>query len=82
VRGKLVFHLFAGLAEFERDVIKERTAAGLAARARGRKGGRPRVMDAKKVTMAKALQANASLSVAQICQQLGVSQTTFYRYAR
>jgi DNA invertase Pin-like site-specific DNA recombinase len=79
--GKLVFHLFAALAEFERDIIKERTAAGLvAARARGRKGGRPKVMDSKKVAMAQALRADPNLSVAEICQQLGVSETTFYRY--
>jgi DNA invertase Pin-like site-specific DNA recombinase len=81
--GKLVFHLFGALAEFERDVIKERTNAGLAAaRARGRKGGRPKVMDAKKVAMVKALRADPALSVPQICGQLGVSQTTFYRYMR
>jgi DNA invertase Pin-like site-specific DNA recombinase len=81
--GKLVFHLFGALAEFERDVIKERTNAGLAAaRARGRRGGRPKVMDAKKVVMARTLRQNPSLSVAQICQQLGVSPTTFYRYTR
>jgi len=79
--GKLVFHLFAALAEFERDIIRERTAAGLvAARARGRKGGRPKVMDARKVAMARALRADPNLSVAEICQQLGVSETTFYRY--
>ena len=79
--GKLVFHLFAALAEFERDIIKERTAAGLvAARARGRKGGRPTVMDSKKVAMAKALRSDPNLSVAEICRQLGVSETTFYRY--
>jgi DNA invertase Pin-like site-specific DNA recombinase len=54
--GKLVFHLFSALAEFERDIIRERTQAGLqAARRRGRLGGRRRVMDAKKVEMAKAL---------------------------
>lgn len=79
--GKLVFHIFAALAEFERDIIKERTAAGLvAARARGRKGGRPKVMDSKKIAMANALRANPNLSVAEICNQLGVSETTFYRY--
>jgi DNA invertase Pin-like site-specific DNA recombinase len=81
--GKLVFHLFAALAEFERDIIRERTAAGLvAARARGRKGGRPTVMDAKKVAMAQALRSDPNLSVAEICRQLGVSETTFYRYTQ
>jgi len=79
--GKLVFHIFAALAEFERDIIRERTAAGLvAARARGRKGGRPKVMDTRKVAMAQALRSDPNLSVAEICQQLGVSETTFYRY--
>ncbi len=77
----MVFHIFAALAEFERDIIRERTAAGLvAARARGRKGGRPKVMDAKKVAMANALRADPNLPVAEICRQLGVSETTFYRY--
>jgi len=81
--GKLVFHIFAALAEFERNIIRERTAAGLvAARARGRKGGRPTVMDSKKVAMAQALRADVNLSVAEICQQLGVSETTFYRYTQ
>ena len=54
--GKLVFHIFSALAEFERAIIRERTQAGLkAARARGKHGGRPQAMDAKKITMAKAL---------------------------
>lgn len=79
--GKLVFHLFAALAEFERDLIRERTKAGLkAARARGKKGGRPKAMDEKKRAMAQRLREDPSLSVADICKQLGVSSATFYRY--
>jgi DNA invertase Pin-like site-specific DNA recombinase len=79
--GKLVFHLFASLAEFERDLICERTQAGLAAaRARGKKGGRPRVMDAKKVTLAQALCLDKQNSVKDICTTLGIGKTTFYRY--
>ena len=79
--GKLFFHLFGALAEFERDLIRERTQAGLvAARARGRKGGRPRVMDPKMAAMAKSLRENPDLSVAQICRRLNISATTLYRY--
>jgi DNA invertase Pin-like site-specific DNA recombinase len=60
--GKLVFHVFAALAEFERDLIRERTRAGLAAaRARGRKGGRPRVMDARKPAFARASRCRSRL---------------------
>jgi DNA invertase Pin-like site-specific DNA recombinase len=80
--GKLVFHLFAALAEFERDIIQERTSAGLAAaRARGRKGGRPKGMDEKKRKMALALRADPSRSVQEICETLRISRATFYRYA-
>jgi DNA invertase Pin-like site-specific DNA recombinase len=79
--GKLVFHVFSALAEFERDLIRERTNAGLAAaRARGRKGGRPRVMDEKKARAARAMRADTSLTVAEICAQLGISRMSFYRY--
>jgi DNA invertase Pin-like site-specific DNA recombinase len=82
--GKLIFHVFAALAEFERDVIRERTQAGLAAaRARGRRGGRPKVValsDAKKVAMAQALYNDKSNSIADICKTLRVSRATLYRY--
>jgi DNA invertase Pin-like site-specific DNA recombinase len=79
--GKLVFHVFAALAEFERDLIRERTRAGLAAaRARGRKGGRPRVMDARKVAMAVALYGARTHTPAEICAALRISKTTLYRY--
>lgn len=79
--GKLVFHIFGALAEFERDVMRERTQAGLAAaRARGRRGGRRRAMDDKKVTMAVSLLTNPETSVAEVCKTLKVSRATLYRY--
>ena len=78
--GKLVFHIFASLAEFERGLIRERTNAGLkAARARGRKGGRPKTMDEKKRAMAKTLMADTSNSIDEICKNLKVSRSTLYR---
>ena len=84
--GKLIFHVFAALAEFERDVIRERTQAGLtAARARGRRGGRPRaaaLSDAKKVAMARALYSDKGNSIADICKTLRVSRSTPYRYVK
>ena len=84
--GRLVFHVFAALAEFERDVIRERTQAGLAAaRARGRRGGRPRAAaldDARKVALARALYADTRHSIAEICRTLGVSRSTLYRYIK
>ena len=80
--GKLVFHIFGALAEFERDIIRERTQAGLqAARARGRLGGRPkREASSRKVAMAKALYADKTNSVQEICKALGISRATLYRY--
>ncbi len=80
--GKLVFHLFGSLAEFERDLIRERTQAGLvAARARGRQGGRPKKLGTPgKVAMARSLYADHSLSIGEICATLGVSKATLYRY--
>src|SRR3954447_3660238 len=79
--GKLVFHVFASLAEFERNLTRERTMAGLkAARARGRKGGRPRSLDEKKRAQAVTLHGDPTNSVADICRTLGVSRATLYRY--
>src|SRR3954453_21885648 len=82
--GKLIFHVFAALAEFERDVIRERTQAGLvAARARGRTGGHPRstgLNDAKKVALAQRLCENKNNSIDDICKTLRVSRATLYRY--
>jgi DNA invertase Pin-like site-specific DNA recombinase len=81
--GKLVFHLFGSLAEFERDLIRERTKAGLAsARARGRLGGRPKALDSKKAKIAASLLANRESSVAEICETLGVSKATLYRHIK
>jgi len=85
-QGRLVFNLFASLAEFEREVIRERTQAGLAAaRARGRKGGRPKGLsdDAeKKARAAEALYKEGQLSANEIAQNLGISKATLYKYLR
>ena len=79
--GKLIFHIFGALAEFERDIIRERTQAGLlAARARGKKGGRPKVLKDKKVAIAQALYNDKKHSIAEICQTLNISRATLYRY--
>jgi DNA invertase Pin-like site-specific DNA recombinase len=80
--GKLVFHIFGALAEFERDIIRERTNAGLqAARARGRLGGRPRALNSSsKVAMAQTLYADKTNSVSDICKTLNISRATLYRY--
>ncbi len=81
--GKLIFHVFGALAEFERDIIRERTLAGLAsARARGRVGGRPRKLSKKQVEMAKNLMKDVSIPIAEICSTLGVSKATLYRYIK
>ena len=78
--GKLIFHVFGALAEFERDIIRERTLAGLAAaRSRGRVGGRPRKLSKKQVEMAKNLMNDISIPIAEICETLGVSKATLYR---
>lgn len=77
--GKLVFHMFAALAEFERELIRERTLAGLeAARARGRHGGRPPALDAKQRKAALAMMKNRDMSVVEISRQFGVSRSTLY----
>lgn len=79
--GKLIFHIFGALAEFERDIIRERTQAGLqAARARGRLGGRPKVLDSKQANIAQALYQDKSHTISDICQTLHVSRATLYRY--
>jgi DNA invertase Pin-like site-specific DNA recombinase len=76
----LVFHVFAALAEFERDIIRERTGAGLdAARARGKKGGRPRKLDTKKKTQARTLYDDKANTIADICRTLRIGRTTLYR---
>lgn len=85
-QGRLVFNIFASLAEFERDLIIERTQAGLkAARARGRKGGRPKGLNdaaKKKAMAAEALYAKGNLSIKEITENLGISRATLYRYLR
>jgi DNA invertase Pin-like site-specific DNA recombinase len=78
--GRLMFHVFAALAEFERDLIRERTQAGLtAARARGRLGGRKPVMTTEKLTAARRMYTSQNLPVAEIARVLGVSRATLYR---
>jgi DNA invertase Pin-like site-specific DNA recombinase len=77
--GKLFLHIFGALAEFERELIRERTIAGLrAASLRGRKGGRPRLMDDNKIQQAKALH-QSQIPIMEICRTLGVSKGTLYR---
>ena len=78
--GKLTFHVFGALAEFERDVMRERTRAGLlAARKRGKKLGRPRSLSPEQVEMARSMLANPKLSARRVAEQLGVHRATLYR---
>lgn len=85
-QGRMVFGIFASLAEFERELIRERTQAGLkSARVRGRKGGRPKGMTQaaiEKAVIAEALYKNGSIPVKKIAEQLGISKTTLYLYLR
>lgn len=79
--GKLVFHVFAALAEFERSLIRERTHAGLAAaRARGRSGGRKPKLGEKQVREIKALLRDPEIQVAAVARQYGISRTTLYKH--
>jgi DNA invertase Pin-like site-specific DNA recombinase len=79
--GKLIFHVFGALAEFERQLIVERTKAGLAsARARGRKGGRPKALDEKEREVAVRLYNERKNSIKEICQILKISKPTLYNY--
>jgi len=81
--GRLFFHIFASIAEFERDLIRERVQAGLtAARQRGRLGGRPSIMDAKKLKMAETLYRDKNNTPADICKTLGISKATLYRHLK
>ena len=81
--GKLTFHLFGALAEFERNLIQERTQAGLAAaRARGRNGGRRKALDPDKRALAVDLYQKKELSVLKICELMGISKPTLYSYVR
>jgi DNA invertase Pin-like site-specific DNA recombinase len=79
--GKMIFGIFATLAEFERDLISERTRAGLAAaRARGRNGGRPRKMDAATIKMAMAAMLDQKTPAFEIAKRLGITTTCLYTY--
>jgi len=79
--GRLQLHLFAALAEFERELIRERSQAGReAARARGRKGGRPPLVTADKLAAAVAMRAHGELTMAQIAATLGVGRSTLYQH--
>jgi len=79
--GKLIFHIFGALAEFERNLIRERTQAGLqAARARGRKGGRPKSLNKDKQALAVKLYEEKKHTIKQICQMMGISKPTLYKY--
>lgn len=84
--GKFTFHIFAALAEFERDIIRERTKAGLAAaRARDRYGGRPKGLTQKAkhtAMLAERLYKEGDLSIREICEQLSISKGTLYNYLR
>ncbi len=78
--GKLIFHIFAALAEFERNLIRERTQAGLAAaRARGKKGGRPKSLSADNRPWQLSLTMR-NHTVKKICQMMGISKPTLYKY--
>jgi DNA invertase Pin-like site-specific DNA recombinase len=78
--GKLTFHVFAALSEFEADVLRERTRAGLAAaRDRGKKLGRPRALSPEQVEMARTMMTNPNLSARQVAEQMGVHRSTLYR---
>ncbi|CAM7146880.1 MULTISPECIES: recombinase family protein [Gammaproteobacteria] len=79
--GRMVFGIFATLAEFERDLIRERTVAGLAAaRARGRKGGRRFALTKAQVRLAQAAMTQRDTSVSDLCAELGIKRVTLYRY--
>jgi DNA invertase Pin-like site-specific DNA recombinase len=80
--GELIFNIFSALAQFERRLIQERTKAGLAAaRARGRNGGRPRVLSEEmRVLTVKKLYGDKSIPVSEICKTLHISRSTYYRY--
>lgn len=81
--GKLIFHIFGALAEFERNLIRERTMAGLSsARSRGRLGGRSNKLDNGKIAMLKKLYDSREHTIDEICRLMGISKPTFYRYLR
>ena len=77
--GKLIFHMFGAVAEFERDLILERTMAGLEA-ARSRRGGRKPAMDERKIALASKLMRDRDTPIFKVCEAVGVSRATLYRY--
>ncbi len=79
--GKLIFHIFGALAEFERNLIRERTAAGLqAARARGKFGGRPEKLCDNKISILRKMYESKQHTIKEICETMGISKPTLYRY--
>ena len=79
--GKLIFHIFASLAEFEKDIIRERTNAGLtAARIRGRRGGRPKMLNKKQIEVLKKLYYDRNTTVVDITKIFKISKKTLYNY--
>lgn len=81
INGKLIFHIFGSLAEFERDLIKERTTAGLqAARARGRLGGRPKTLDAKKIERLQKMYDSKQYQIGELLEMFSISRGTLYKY--
>ncbi len=81
--GKLIFHIFSALAEFEKDIIRERTNAGLqAARARSRLGGRPYILSPQKIARLKKLYDDRKNTVIEICKIFNISRPTFYNYLK
>lgn len=81
--GKLIFHIAGAFAEFERNIIRERTKAGLeSARARGRKGGRPKKINDNLIRLAKTMHANKEISINDIVKNLGVSRATFFNMVK
>ncbi len=81
--GKLIFHIFAALAEFEREIISERTKAGLkAARARGRFGGRPKKLNEQQTQMVKKMWRDHAITIEEICRSFDISRSTLYLYLK
>jgi DNA invertase Pin-like site-specific DNA recombinase len=81
--GKCMYYVASAFADMERDILMERTQAGLtAARARGRKGGRPRILSGKKVAHLQELYNNKNNCIAEICKTLNISRATLYRYVK
>jgi len=81
--GKLVFHIFGSMAEFEREIIRERTLAGLAsARSRGRKGGRPKALSDKEIQQVRELYKSNTLPVEDICRRFNITRMTLHRYVK